>query len=123
MANRYEISDVAWDLVADLFTQPRRTGRPRIDDRLMLNGVLWLRSSGGQASDIAYAQPLLDDVCVPTAQGRPRNRYRWLLANKCYDVQALRRYCDRYWIGLACMAHEPAGALCRGWVFTDRSLR
>ena len=53
--------------------------------------------SGGQASDISYAKPLLDDVIIPTSlRGRPRKRCRWLLADKGYDADALRRYCDRY---------------------------
>ncbi len=46
MVKRYEIPDAAWELVADLFEQPRRNGRPRADDRLMLNGVLWVLCSG-----------------------------------------------------------------------------
>ncbi|NBA93555.1 IS5 family transposase [Pseudomonas sp. R5(2019)] len=204
MAIRYELSDAAWDLVADLFMETRRTGRPRGDDRLMLNGVLWVLRSGaawrdmpehfgpwstvyqrfrdwrnrgtfdqmlkrlhvklneqglidlqtwmidstavratrassgagkkgadepsdhalgrsrgglttkihmlcdangvplrfllpgGQASDIAYAQPLLDEVCIPSLRGRPRKRCRWLLADKVYAAEALRRYCDHY---------------------------
>lgn len=46
MAKRYELPDAAWDLVADIFDEPRRGGRPRTDDRLMLNGVLWVLCSG-----------------------------------------------------------------------------
>lgn len=62
------------------------------------NGVpLRFLLSGGQASDISYAEPLLDDVCIPTSKrGRPRKRCRWILADKGYDADALRRYCDRY---------------------------
>jgi transposase len=53
--------------------------------------------SGGQASDIVYAQPLLDDVSIPSSgRGRPRKRCKWLLADKGYDCEALRRYCDDY---------------------------
>ena len=52
MAKRYELSDVAWDLVADLFVENRRTGRPRADDRLMLNGVLWVLCSGAAWRDM-----------------------------------------------------------------------
>jgi hypothetical protein len=38
--------------------------------------------SGGQVNDIGYAQPLLEDVCIPTTQrGRPRKRCKWLLAD------------------------------------------
>jgi transposase len=51
---------------------------------------------GGQASDIAYAQPLLDTACIPGLRGRPRKRCRWLLADQGYDAEAVRRYCDRY---------------------------
>ena len=39
MAKQYELPDAAWDLVADIFTKNQRTGRPRADDRLMLNGI------------------------------------------------------------------------------------
>ncbi len=42
MAKRYELPDAAWDLVADIFSEPRRNGRPRADDRLIFNGVLWV---------------------------------------------------------------------------------
>lgn len=31
MAKRYELPDAAWDLVADIFTETRRSGRPRAD--------------------------------------------------------------------------------------------
>lgn len=52
--------------------------------------------SGDQASDISHAQPLLDGVQVPTGWGRPRKRCRTLVADKGYDAESLRRYCDRY---------------------------
>lgn len=61
------------------------------------NGVpLNLLLSDGQASDITYAQPLLDNAYIPSLRGRPRKCCRWLLADKGYDAEALRRYCDRY---------------------------
>jgi len=44
---------------------------------------------GGQASDISYAQPLLDEVSIPSNQrGRPHKRCKWLLADKGYDRSA-----------------------------------
>lgn len=46
MAKRYELSDEAWAVVADLFTAARVRGRPRSNDRLMLDGVLWVLCSG-----------------------------------------------------------------------------
>lgn len=52
MANRYEISDDAWELVSNLFTEIRKRGRPRLSDRLMLNGVLWVLCSGAAWRDM-----------------------------------------------------------------------
>lgn len=52
MAKRYELPDAAWELVADLFIEARRGGRPRADDRLMLNGVLWVLCSGAAWRDM-----------------------------------------------------------------------
>ena len=52
MAKRYELSDAAWDLVAYIFYESRRSGRPRTDDRLMLNGVLWVLCSGAAWLDM-----------------------------------------------------------------------
>ncbi len=46
MAKRYELSDEAWAVVADLFTAAHVRGRPRSSDRLMLDGVLWVEQPG-----------------------------------------------------------------------------
>ena len=51
MAKRYELPDAAWDLVADIFYEPRRSGRPRTDDRLILNSVRWVHCSGAAWRD------------------------------------------------------------------------
>jgi hypothetical protein len=61
------------------------------------NGVpLRFLLSGGSASGINYAQPLLDGASLPTPRGLSRKRCRWLLAGKGCDAEALRQYCDRY---------------------------
>ena len=52
MPKRYELSDSDWEIVADLFAEHRRIGRPRVDDRLMLNGVLWVLCSGAAWRDM-----------------------------------------------------------------------
>lgn len=46
MAKRYELSEEAWAVVADLFTETPARGRPCLSDRLMLDGVLWVLCSG-----------------------------------------------------------------------------
>ena len=53
MAKRYELSDEAWDVVSDLFIETHGRGRPRLSDRLMLDGVLWVLCSGAAWRDMA----------------------------------------------------------------------
>lgn len=61
------------------------------------NGVpLHFRLSPEQASNISHAQPLLVAVRIAGKPGRPRKCSRWLLADKGYDAEHLRQYCDRY---------------------------
>ena len=52
MAKRYELADAAWDLIADIFDKPCRGERLRTDDRLMLNGALWVLCSGAAWRDM-----------------------------------------------------------------------
>lgn len=41
------------------------------------NGILLkFLLSGGQVSDIAYAQPFLNEAYIPNLRGRPRKRSR-----------------------------------------------
>lgn len=57
-------------------------------------GALWPLVNG--VSTVS----LLDEVSIPSNQrGRPRKRCKWLLADKGYDAEALRRY------GLAGLFH------------------
>ena len=59
MAKRYELSDEAWTVVADLFTETHGRGRPRRSDCLMLNGVLWVLCSGAAWPAIELRMALL----------------------------------------------------------------
>jgi len=52
MAKRYELSDEAWDVVSNLFIENHGRGRPRLSDRLMLDGVLWVLCSGAAWRDM-----------------------------------------------------------------------
>lgn len=45
MGKRYELSDEAWAVVADLFMVAHVSGSPRSGDRLMLDGGLWVLCS------------------------------------------------------------------------------
>jgi len=53
MAKRYELPDAAWRLVMDLVSPTsKKAGRPRNDDRLMLNGIFWALCSGAAWRDM-----------------------------------------------------------------------
>ena len=52
MTKRYKLSDSFWEMIEDLITQDQKTGRPRHDDRLMLNGILWVLCSGAAWRDM-----------------------------------------------------------------------
>lgn len=52
MARRYELSNCTWTSIRDLISTTKKTGRPRNDDRLMFNGVLWIVCSGAAWRDL-----------------------------------------------------------------------
>jgi len=53
MVKRYELPDAAWRLVMDLVSPTlKKAGRPRNDDRLMLNGIFWVLCSGAAWRDM-----------------------------------------------------------------------
>ncbi|QEU26813.1 transposase (plasmid) [Pseudomonas luteola] len=57
---------------------------------------LSLTVSPGHHSDSRYFSTVLDKVCLPSSRGRPIKRCRTVLADKGYDSEALRQYCDRF---------------------------
>jgi len=51
---RYEVTDEEWEKIQHHFKQPVgvKMGRPRNDDRRMLNGILWISRSGASWRDL-----------------------------------------------------------------------
>jgi len=50
---RYEISTREWERIKDLLPQENRgKGRPAKDNRIMLNGMLWVARSGARWRDL-----------------------------------------------------------------------
>ena len=41
-----ELSDGEWDAIKPFLPPKARTGRPRADDRLVLNGILYVLTTG-----------------------------------------------------------------------------
>ncbi len=51
MTGRYEISDSQWQLSEDIVSPAQSVGRPRKDDRQILNGIFWALYSGTKWRD------------------------------------------------------------------------
>ena len=64
MAKRYELPDTARELIADMVSPPeQKMVRPRSDDRLMLNGILSILSSGAAWREMPERFGLWPTVC------------------------------------------------------------
>ncbi|MFJ6443659.1 transposase, partial [Streptomyces sp. NPDC091649] len=51
MVRRHELSDEEWDVLSGLLPQTE-TGRPRRDDRVVLNGIVWKLRTGSAWRDV-----------------------------------------------------------------------
>jgi transposase len=49
---RHRLTDEQWALIADLFPQPKRTGRSPSDARRMMDGILWVLNTGAPWRDL-----------------------------------------------------------------------
>ena len=55
-----QLTDEQWSLISDLFPAPKldpRRGRPRMDARLCLEGILWVLRSGARWKDLPRSFP------------------------------------------------------------------
>jgi transposase len=61
MPRREELQDAQWDVIAPLLPQAKQPngsrGRPRCDDREVLNGILWILRSGARWKDLPERFP------------------------------------------------------------------
>lgn len=76
MAKRYELSDASWEVIEVLITQDQKTGRPRNNDGLMLNVILWLLCSGAAVESIIQVSRSIRDLLLDSPVGVtiPRRR-------------------------------------------------
>jgi transposase len=69
MARREELNDKQWEIIEPLIPQPAKRddgkGRPRRDDREILNGILWILPSGARWQDMPPRFPPYPDVPPP----------------------------------------------------------
>ena len=55
-----QLSDEQWSMISDLFPIPQpdpRGGRPRVDSRQCLEGILWVLRSGARWKDLPRSYP------------------------------------------------------------------
>lgn len=50
--SRHQLSDSQWELIADIFPPPAKTGRPQRDRRTIVNGILWILRAGAPWRDL-----------------------------------------------------------------------
>ncbi|MFB7174161.1 transposase, partial [Streptomyces sp. NPDC056254] len=51
MVRRHELTDVEWEALSGLLPQSS-SGRPRLDDRRVLNGIVWKLRTGSAWRDV-----------------------------------------------------------------------
>jgi transposase len=49
---RHGLTDEQWELIADLFPPPAKTGRPPTDRRLVVDAILWMLRTGAPWRDL-----------------------------------------------------------------------
>ena len=48
-----ELTDVQWNKIKFLFEKPGKVGRPSLNPRMVLNGILWILKSGARWRDLS----------------------------------------------------------------------
>ena len=49
---RHRLTDDQWELIKDVFPPPAKTGRPRRDRRMIMDGILWILRTGAPWRDL-----------------------------------------------------------------------
>lgn len=57
MVRRHELSDAEWAIVEPLLPAPAATGRPRLDDRVIVNAIFWILGTGAPWRDLPERYP------------------------------------------------------------------
>jgi len=75
--SRYDLSDFEWSVIQSILPQ-KSSGVPRVNNRLVLNGIFWVLRNGAPWTD------------VPNRYGHHTTCYnrfrRWTKADVCYTV-------------------------------------
>ncbi len=92
MTERYELSDERWHMIEDIVSPPQVMGRPRRDDRQVLNGIFWILCSGAKWRDPPERYGPWKSVYQRFRQRNVVERlFNWL-KEKCRSVPAMTRW-------------------------------
>lgn len=53
---RHGLTDGQWEVIADIFPAPAKTGRPPTDRRKVVNGILWILRTGSPWRDLPESE-------------------------------------------------------------------
>lgn len=79
MVGRYEISDNGWAQIEDIVAPPQTMGRPRRDDRKMLNGIFWVLCSGAKWRDDGTFEAVLSRLQLKLREDGLMDLDTWMI--------------------------------------------
>lgn len=62
-AYRSDLSDTQWNRIKRLLPKPKRLGRPRSDDREVINGILYVLNTGCRWEDMPHDIAAAHQTC------------------------------------------------------------
>jgi transposase len=104
MGHSLLVSDGLWAVLEPLLPERPawRVGRPRVDDRVAFNAILFVlhgvplgvELTGGNRNDVTQLLPLVDGIgAIAGKRGRPRQRPDQVIADRGYDHDKYRHNC------------------------------
>lgn len=105
---RYELTEYEWSVIQPLLPNKQR-GVPRVDDRRVLNGILWRFRTGSPWAEI------------PERYGPPTTCY---LADKGYDSNAIRALAaeKKAWANIPPRSNRKGSFAFSSWVYRQCTL-
>ncbi len=94
MARGEELTDEKWMLIEPLFDKPPEVvtrGRPRCDERQVMNGVLWILRSGALWSDLPDRFPPYQSCHRRFQEWVRRGKLRRVLETLAADLHSARQ--------------------------------
>jgi transposase len=89
---RSDVSDAQWDYLQSLLPNGARTGRPRADEREILNGILYVLKTGGQWEDLPPDIAASSKTCHRRLLAYQRRRVWQKMVRPLLQEAGRRRY-------------------------------